>query len=233
MKYRNIHSIITGYLLGLITSLFNVESTLSQSQAPMQFFCRIINGYPTTIINDPSRGEISLIQWNRNDFSSAGYTPEIRCIQVSERLNRLSQNHSLKYLTTGYLNGYPVICAVEDIDNSNNNSCDYENLVVTLIPDQNPYNFLANLVDEGISDNSHNNPMRHSRDTVIIYRTSSQIYLDIRRYIQESEPINASYDDCSLSHCNFNNQFPSEDNENNSNENQDSESGILEWENPD
>jgi hypothetical protein len=73
------------------------------------FFCGTINDVPVTFVQT-SRGEIPMIRWVSNDFSSVSYTPMRRCQDVSAKFQRFSDNGTLKLITTGIVNGYPVLC---------------------------------------------------------------------------------------------------------------------------
>ncbi|HEY9849963.1 MAG TPA: CHAT domain-containing protein [Leptolyngbyaceae cyanobacterium] len=76
------------------------------------FFCGIKDGVPTTIAHT-SRGDVPVIRWVSDYFSNAGYTPQRRCIEVSEKFQTFYNNGTLNYITTGVINRQPVVCVAE------------------------------------------------------------------------------------------------------------------------
>ncbi len=78
------------------------------------FFCgRSSHGTPTTYVNTPT-GNIPLIRWVSHYFEHSGYTPEVRCRDVSQRFNRFYNQGILNYVTTGFVNNQPVVCVATD-----------------------------------------------------------------------------------------------------------------------
>ncbi|MDX2229865.1 MAG: COP23 domain-containing protein [Leptolyngbyaceae cyanobacterium bins.349] len=74
------------------------------------FFCgRGSNGLPTTFVNTPS-GNIPLVRWVSHFFEHSGYSPEVRCQDVSQRFNRFYNQGILNFVTTGIVNNQPVVC---------------------------------------------------------------------------------------------------------------------------
>ena len=73
------------------------------------FFCGTTNNVPATLVQT-SRGEVPMIRWVSNDFSSGSYTPMRRCQDVSAKFQRFSDNGTLKFIRTGIVNRYPVLC---------------------------------------------------------------------------------------------------------------------------
>lgn len=110
VKYRQMKVLpsllATGVILGL--SPF----TLQSADAGGKFYCGTYDSAPSTMTNSATSGKpIPIIMWKSNFFSSDGWTPEKRCQEVSERFNQLHSSGRLKMLTTGRMNGMPVICA--------------------------------------------------------------------------------------------------------------------------
>jgi hypothetical protein len=74
------------------------------------FFCgRGANGIPTTFVNTLS-GNTPMVRWVSEFFQDSGYTPEVRCRDVSQRFNSFYNQGILNFLTTGIVNRQPVIC---------------------------------------------------------------------------------------------------------------------------
>lgn len=74
------------------------------------FFCaKGTHGVPTTFVNTPS-GNLPLIRWVSHYFQHSGYSPEVRCRDVSQRFNRFYNQGILNFVTTGVVNNQPVVC---------------------------------------------------------------------------------------------------------------------------
>lgn len=69
----------------------------------------------------------AVMRWRSGQFSSAGYSPLRRCLEVSERFNQFYSTGQLNYVTAGLVNGMPVVCAT-----SAGGSCDSTNVLFTL-----------------------------------------------------------------------------------------------------
>jgi Circadian oscillating protein COP23 len=73
------------------------------------FTCVNIKDIPTTLATT-SRGNVSVIRWVSGYFNNSGWSQERRCQEVSNRFQKAYVNGTLKYLTTGTINGEPVVC---------------------------------------------------------------------------------------------------------------------------
>ena len=98
----------------------------SQAQST-RFVCGMsaATGLPTTFALTP-RGAVPVVRWYAEHFSASGYTPERRCQEVSARFDNLSRQGQLGFITTGYVNGQPVVCAGQG------GGCNNSNLLFTL-----------------------------------------------------------------------------------------------------
>ncbi|MCT7985516.1 COP23 domain-containing protein [Laspinema sp. A4] len=98
----------------------------SQAQST-QFVCGMSSttGLPTTFALT-SKGPVPVVRWYAEYFSGSGYTPERRCQEVSSRFDNLSRQGQLGFITTGYVNGQPVVCAGQG------GGCNSSNLLFTL-----------------------------------------------------------------------------------------------------
>jgi hypothetical protein len=105
------------------------------------FVCSTLSGVPTTLASMADGKQVPVIRWTSNVFDGAGWTPERRCQEVSGRFDTLNRQGRLTYITTGRINGQPVICTAP----SNGASCD--GLLYTLKPGQNATTTLRNLLD--------------------------------------------------------------------------------------
>jgi hypothetical protein len=105
------------------------------------FICGTSGGAPSTNAVKSDGKQVAVIRWTSNRFDSAGWTPERRCQEVSSRFDQYFKEGRLKYLTTGRMNGVPVICTAL----SEGGACD--GLLYTLKPGQNATATLESLLE--------------------------------------------------------------------------------------
>ncbi|MEB3330911.1 MAG: COP23 domain-containing protein [Synechococcaceae cyanobacterium] len=105
------------------------------------FSCGSSNGVPTTVARTDDGRSVPMIRWTSNVFDAAGWTPQRRCQEVSQRFESFRQQGRLTYVTTGRINGLPVICSAA----SDGGACD--GLLYTLKPGQDPTLALKRLFD--------------------------------------------------------------------------------------
>jgi hypothetical protein len=107
--------------------------------SPIQYRCLQRKGVPATVAYT-SRGMVELIRWQHNYFNSHEYTPERRCQEVSDRFQQHALIKDLRFISTGVVNNYKVICISEQTGN-----CQANGLLLTLDPDDNSQEVLQNL----------------------------------------------------------------------------------------
>lgn len=105
------------------------------------FVCGSSGGTPSTNAIKTDGKQVPVIRWTSNVFDSAGWSPERRCQEVSARFDQYFKEGRLTYLTTGRVNGVPVICTAQ----SRGGACD--GLLYTLKPGQNATATLQNLLE--------------------------------------------------------------------------------------
>lgn len=130
------------------------------------FFCgQTTQGTPTTYVNTPT-GNIPLIRWVSHYFNHSGYTPGVRCQDVSQRFNRYYNQGILNYVTTGYVNNLPVVCVASEIGGP----C--TGVLFTLKPGENATRAIQQLFDvrAGASGPLH--------------ESENRIYVDMKPYTQ-------------------------------------------------
>lgn len=106
MKLQSLTVVLTAGAIALGGLTINTQPSHAQSTT---FFCGMSNGVPATIAQTP-RGNVSVIRWVSSYFSGAGYNPQTRCQEVSGRFEAYKNNGTLNYITTGIMNGQPVVC---------------------------------------------------------------------------------------------------------------------------
>jgi len=117
------------------------ELAKDQPTDEAKFFCGEATGVPATIGTTQSGKTVPVIRWTSTTFDAVGWTQKKRCEAVSERFELYREQGRLKYLTTGRMNGQPVICTTD----KDGGACD--GLVYTLKPDQDPTQTLKDLLE--------------------------------------------------------------------------------------
>ncbi|MBO0351983.1 COP23 domain-containing protein [Phormidium pseudopriestleyi FRX01] len=107
------------------------------------YSCDLTQNPPATIART-SKGDIPVIRWKSTFFEGSGYTPENRCMEVSERFQTYYQTGLLHYLTTGVQNNQDIIC----VTRTNGGNC--SGLLLTLEPGDDPEQVLNDLVDPNV-----------------------------------------------------------------------------------
>jgi Circadian oscillating protein COP23 len=147
MKFLPVMSDRSKFLILLATAAMIGESALlsAPSQAvtaATSFVCGKSNGIPTTVART-KKGDVPIVVWSSEGFSKSGFTPQVRCQQVSARFQSLYRSGQLKYITAGTLNKVPVICATRE----QTGTCTQQNLLYTLKAGADPQLVIKKLMD--------------------------------------------------------------------------------------
>jgi len=151
MKLQTLTKTLTIGLIGVGAAL----TLQSPSQAQTRFECLVpvtgpYVGVPTTYAKVGPNEYKAVIRWVSRYFSGSGYTPMQRCQEVTGRFNSLNARPGgIDIITTGYLNGLPVIYSPSDGRERANSS----NLLFTLKRGENATQKIEQLFDirEGAS----------------------------------------------------------------------------------
>jgi hypothetical protein len=129
-----IASAVTGSL-----AAFN-QPVAAQPKPDTSFVCSEFQGQPATIANTP-RGQVVMIRWTKDMgvFDAQG-----RCQTVSSRFQSAYTNKTLRFLTSGMMNGQRVICVAQN----RAGGCAPNGLLFTLRPTDNHRQVLANLIGQ-------------------------------------------------------------------------------------
>jgi Circadian oscillating protein COP23 len=114
----------------LLSTLLTIESQWlqpSQAQSNRKFSCEVMGGAPTTVVTT-LRGTIPMIHWVKS-FAGRYHNLSQRCNEVSNRLDRFNRDGKLKFVRTGNVNTYPVLCVDSGISG---NTCPKTSVLVTL-----------------------------------------------------------------------------------------------------
>jgi Circadian oscillating protein COP23 len=165
MKLRSLTPLLTAGAIALGTSLFPEQPAHAQSTT---FFCGASQGVPVTYANTP-RGNVPIIRWRSNYFSDSGYTPERRCDEVSGRFQTYYNSGSLNFITTGMMNGQPVVC----VSATNGGGC--QGLLLTLRPNDNASQVVQQLFDI------------RAGAAGPINQSANRVYIDVNQLLETGE----------------------------------------------
>ncbi len=136
-----VKSMKSGHLAAALVVATLSTPLAAEAASAQRFYCGKASGAPATLATTASGKTVPVIRWTSTTFNSAGWSQQKRCQAVSERFENYRQQGSLAYLTTGRMNGLPVICTAKKVGGA----CD--GLLYTLKPGQNPTKTLRDLLD--------------------------------------------------------------------------------------
>tara|TARA_B100000674_G_scaffold486344_1_gene494730 strand:+ start:1801 stop:2373 length:573 start_codon:yes stop_codon:yes gene_type:complete len=139
MIFANKSNFIIG--VGVCCLVAYPQATRSSSALASSISCMNAEGVPATVVQTKTGKQIPIIYWKSQAFSGSGWTPERRCQEVSARFQNYHSSGTLEYITTGRMNGLPVIC----VSKTNGGAC--AGLLYTLKPGQNATATLKKLFD--------------------------------------------------------------------------------------
>ncbi len=128
------------------------------------FFCGVSANVPTTMVKI-QQIDYPLLSWTR----ALGLSASERCEAVSGRLQTLYRDGTLRYLTTGTMDGSPVICAAQEL------GLPCRDLIVTLAVSADAERALSALLER--------QPPVSRADTPISARASGRLYIDVAQYL--------------------------------------------------
>ena len=104
-KFIACASVLANALCGSsVTASSSLASTIS---------CMNADGVPATVVQTKSGKQVPIIYWKSQAFAGSGWSPERRCQEVSARFQSYHSAGTLEYITTGRMNGLPVICVAK------------------------------------------------------------------------------------------------------------------------
>lgn len=121
-------------------------NTSTSSSSSVQFYCDNSNVRPETRVRT-SNGNLLLIIWNSHYYSAYGFTPEKMCEAVSARFQFYKEKGMLEYMTTGIVDGYPVICIAELIEGEFTEGSSCAGVLLPLRPSDQPQEVLQTILD--------------------------------------------------------------------------------------
>lgn len=146
----------------IFSLLGNGTEAKAASTLTSKISCLNNAGTPTTVVATKTGKQVPIIYWKSTTFSGSGWTPERRCQEVSTRFQTYHEQGKLDYITTGRMNGMPVLC----VTSVEGGAC--EGLLYTLKPGQNATVTLKKLFD-----------IQTKPGTAPLQETTSRIYVDV------------------------------------------------------
>lgn len=162
--------------LGVVASPH--QPLTAQTTSPTFSCGRDIDGVPATMART-TRGQIPMIRWKTEYFSSSGWTPWRRCEEVSRRFENYNKQGKLAYITTGEENGYPIICVAEREGGRCINK-DSGELLLTLRKKENANETLVKLLR--VRD-SGSNPLEHAIRAAYSLDSQGRVYIQVEPFL--------------------------------------------------
>lgn len=147
LVYLTIVSSFTAIALPSFAQLANPTNPKPTAQPPTVtvpsiqsgFRCDTSGDVPTTMYQNRQGNREPWIKWVSDHFSDSGWSPAVRCEEVSSRLETYRRNKKLRYVTLGTVNNQSVIC----VASQDQGPC--EGIIYTLKPGQDGIQALNNL----------------------------------------------------------------------------------------
>ncbi len=185
--------IISLLLCSTLSVISLVKPTQAQKRSQRNIYsCIELNGKPTTVAYT-RRGRIDLIAWQNDFFQGSGWDPKSRCNEVSKRFQQFSDAGELRYITTGKVNGYNVICLAHP-RRPQKNVCKNNGLLITLEPKDNPEQVKNQLFD--VAARISGGPITRGCPSNPNYYQGP--ILNLNKFLQCAPTVEASNDDKSL-----------------------------------
>ncbi|MBW4498716.1 MAG: COP23 domain-containing protein [Scytonema hyalinum WJT4-NPBG1] len=176
---------VTGLAIALTFSTSMTKPSLAQ-EPPLSFFCDIFQSNYATKVRT-SKGNRAILFYE-DWASSSGWTPKKRCQAVSSRFQNFYNQNLLKYMRSGKVKNYPVICVTPQ----KGTPCQENHVLITLEAGTNPQAALRSLVSQSQGDSSSGvSAMSYQEPTEPSYfSTDSQgnLYVNVEELI-ETAPV--------------------------------------------
>ena len=171
-------------ILGVGIIVNAITTSIQSSHAEQKFSCD--ESQLSTSVQS-HWGELPMIRWSSDSFPPP-YTPLERCREVTARFNRFHNNGVLKYMSTGTIDNYPVICVAE----YKGGDCLPEGLLITLKEGSDPNIALNRILDRRIplippiqlsSDKNVDN------EDEVVSEIDGKIYVDVEKWLNEIDSL--------------------------------------------
>ena len=136
MKFNLVTKIIAG--ITVCVSTITLDSSVRASS--QKYSCLEISE-TQGIYSNTERGKINFLNFTRD--VSEQWSIKNRCETVAERFQRFYDSDVLRYIGASHVNDEPVLCAVVE----KGNTCNSDNVLVTLPPNTDPIEGARRLMD--------------------------------------------------------------------------------------
>ena len=167
--------IIGAIALAMTTISIDVEPSVAQQKN--KFFCATTTEGEYVTAAEDHGNNIPIIVWESNWPSESGWTPERRCQAVSERFQYHYTQNTLRYMRTGQIGNYPVICIAAD----KGGNCHQDSVILTLQPGDNAEETLKELAE--IRTRTQTAPVSLSSANAYSYDNNGVLYVDVNAMI--------------------------------------------------
>jgi hypothetical protein len=154
-----------------VIALIGVSIPTPSRAQQITFFCGSSQGFPATMAKT-SQGNVPIVRWISGHFTKSGWTPQKRCLEVSDRFQYYHDTNALAFITTGTMNRQPVICTAK----AKGSSCN--GLLFTLKPGTDPALTLQRLMNVRSLGSA---PLNESS-------TGSNVYVDVKDLLNNPPP---------------------------------------------
>jgi hypothetical protein len=161
--------IALGAALACLSACLVGLTSAVRSASARGFVCGASNGSPATLAITKDGNQVPVIRWTSATFNDAGWSPQRRCEEVSDRFSKYLMEGRLNYITTGRMNGLPVICTAR----TGGGGCD--GLLYTLKPGQDASATLRSLLEIRVKARGP------------LYETTSRIYVSIDELLEAAQ----------------------------------------------
>ncbi len=173
-------SIRVFYSVLLLGGILVIDSQLappSQAKPSRKFQCELVAGIPTTVVRTV-RGSIPTIHWVKS-FTGRYNNVNQRCTEVSTRLEKFNRNGQLKFIRTGNVNNYPVLCVDTGVSG---NTCPMTSVLVTLPKGSDSSHMLQQMLD--LRARAAGKIIQLSGTQLVSYR-NGDAYVNVERLLGE------------------------------------------------
>ena len=158
-------------ILGLGIMVGAIATSIQSSLAEQKFACD--EAQLSTSVQS-HWGELPMIRWSDNSFAPP-YTPLERCREVTDRFNTFHSNGTLKYMSTGTMNNYPVIC----VAGYKGGDCLPEGLLITLRQGRDPDIALKRILDSRIWSTSKTVQLSSENENGLVSEVDGKVFVDV------------------------------------------------------
>jgi len=175
------------FIVALPASLILTSTESASANTTFQCVRNTSNGgYSTIAIKSNGTQTSPLMNWKRTDFSPSGYTPDKRCLTVTNRLNgAVSQNNGLLSnlsLTSGKINNLTVVCYLSP----SNPGCSEGNTLFTISPTSPNFNNPGKVIQDLVN-------FSQSGSGTAIEETGGRAYVNLEKLVDAGFQANQNY----------------------------------------